>query len=80
METTVFSDFTDKSNNLWNLYTVKENMIQGEIPFLIGNIRSVTQLSLLKLCQQTIYLIEAIGVLSWKNDVLMCDPIAFKLL
>ena len=77
---TVLNDFTDKRYNLWDLYTVKSNMIQGEIPILIGNIRSVSQLGLLKLYQQSEYLIEAIGVLNWENGRLMCDPIAFKLL
>lgn len=77
---TVFNDFADKSNNLWNLYTVKANAIKGEIPILIGNIRSVTQYGLLKLCRQSEYQIEAIGVLNWENNVLVCDPIAFRLL
>lgn len=80
LEATVYNDFADKSNNLWNLYTVKKNILQGEIPILIGNIRSVTQLGLLKLCQQFEYQIEAIGVLSWENSILKCDPITLRLL
>lgn len=77
---TIFKDFSDKSNNLWNLYTVRCNAIQGEIPILIGNIRTVSQYGLLKLYKQSEYLVEAIGVLSWENDMVVCDPIAFKLL
>lgn len=77
---TIFNDFADKKNNLWNLYTVKCNTIQSEIPILIGNIRTVSQHELIKLYKQSEYLIEAIGVLSWENDVIVCDPIAFKLL
>lgn len=77
---TIFKDFADESNNLWNLYTVRCNKIQGEIPILIGNIRTVSQYGLLKLYKQSEYLIEAIGVLSWENNMVICDPIAFKLL
>ncbi len=79
-EAIIYNDFTDKRNNLWNLYTVKCNAIQGEIPILIGNIRSVSQYGMLKLYKQSEYVIEAIGVLNWDNNVLICDPIAFKLL
>lgn len=76
----VINDFTDNKNNLWTFYTVKDNVTQGEIPFLIGNIRAVSQYGLVKLYTQTEYPIEAIGILSWKDNVLICDPIAFKLL
>lgn len=79
VQATIFNDFSDKSNNLWELYTVKSNAIQGTIPILIGNIRTVSQYSLLKLYKQSEYIIEAIGVLSWENDMVVCDPIAFRL-
>ncbi len=78
--TNIYKDFYEKQNNLWVLSTIKTNIIKGKIPIQIGNIRSVTQFGLLKLMQESEYPIEAIGILTWENEILICDPIAFRLL
>ena len=75
----VFDDYSDKRNNLWNLYTINGQAIQGEIPFIIGNIRAVSQYALIKLYKFSEYEIDAIGILEWHDNVLICDPIAFSL-
>ncbi len=79
VEATIYKDFSDKSNNLWNMYTVKSNVIQGSIPILIGNIRTVSQYSLIQLYRQSEYMIKAIGALNCENNTVVCDPIAFSL-
>jgi len=76
----IFTDFVEKQETLWGLYTTKANSVKGEIDILIGNIRTVSQSGLVKLYKETEYSIGAVGILNWDNDTLMCDPIAFRLL
>lgn len=78
-ETSVLRDLLDEKPNLWIAETTAEAKIKTEIPFITTNFRSTSQAAMVVLNHpaNTKIPLDGVGILSWVNGTLRCDPLVW---
>jgi hypothetical protein len=79
--TSIVREFMDRTNNLWLFRTLNGSAIAAEIPVILSHVKGGSQHAVLALreSQEKDFKIEALGLLTWRRDTLMCDPVAWRL-
>jgi len=74
-------EFLNKENNLWLFYSIQGSKYCIDVPVLLSNARLVSQHAVVALDKfyESYYKIETLGLISWDNDKIICDPIYWRL-
>lgn len=76
----IVEDYMKGINNLWLLKSTDDSSIRASIPIFIGKTRSASQHAILTFLKYGDRLkIESFGLLTWVDDGVTCDPVAWRL-
>jgi hypothetical protein len=80
-EANIAGEFMQQKKHLWNFQTIEGSSIRSEVPVLLSNTRLTSQHALLAVTKMmaTDFKIEALGLLTWREGLLTCDPVAWRL-
>lgn len=75
-------DILDEKKNLWILETVSNSEVKCKIPFLTSNFRHTSQgaMPYLNDYESKVFSIQCVGLISWENNSINCDPLAWGVL
>lgn len=73
----LLEDIFSKKDGMWLLESLPESKIQVQIPILAGNFRTYSQMALWMLKDAKIVNIQAVGIIEWRDDKILLDPLCF---
>jgi hypothetical protein len=77
----IAEEFRRGENTLWLFSASQESKVNVEIPILLSNCRLVSQYAVMSFVKSSnsYFKIEALGLLTWVKDKIVCDPVAWRL-
>jgi len=74
-------DLYEKKSSMWLFSTTPDCKIPAEVPILLSNVRPTSQHALIAFTKfaADYFKIEAMGLLTWSDHAVTCDPVAWRL-
>ncbi|MCK5612274.1 hypothetical protein KAR91_60945 [Candidatus Pacearchaeota archaeon] len=77
----IVDEFMNQKKHLWLFSSIEDSKIYCKVPVILSNTRLNSQHAVLAFAKMAAsdFKIESFGLLTWQNDSVTCDPIAWRL-